>query len=632
MSDPPSRSVIVGTAGHVDHGKSSLVQALTGTDPDRLLEEKRRGLTIELGFASLEAGRDLRLGLVDVPGHEDFMRTMLAGASGIDLLLLVVAADEGPMPQTREHLDVAEILGIRKGVVALSKVDRVDVEWRELVSETIEDDLRRFGSDAQWPVMPVSVVTGEGVAALREALIESASIVVPRPENDLFRLPIDRAFTIPGAGTVVTGSVWSGSLARGAPVRLLPSDEHARVRGIQRFGEDVESIGPGSRCALSLAGLPLERVGKGEMVVSDPSWRAVRRFGARIRLLPDAEEPLEHAGRLRLFHGTAETLARVLLAGSGTLHPGDSASAVLVTRDPLPLRVRDRFVLRRLTPMRTIGGGVVADLSPNRRWRVAAGSWGALLDADAAGATAIAVRLAAGRGIARSELPIHTGYPLPVDGGLEQVVELSQRLFDPRTLSGARDAVIEWTRRSHDKAPRRPGVPLESIRSQGAAQFESSLLECVIEGLEADGRLIREGPLVRLPDHLPRLTEAEVEAKAAIYRALEEGGLAPPPPARVEDTNHLDRALVHDLLHLLILDGTVVCLTPELFLTRGALSRLQEGALRVLETSAPASPAAFGSELGLSRREVIPLLEYLDRTGVTRRTGSGRVPADQPEQ
>ncbi len=632
MSDLPSRSVIVGTAGHVDHGKSSLVTALTGTDPDRLVEEKRRGLTIELGFAALAVDRGPRVGIVDVPGHEDFMRTMLAGASGIDRLLLVVAADEGPMPQTREHLDVAELLGIHRGVVALSKIDRVDVEWQELVSDAIRDELRRFGSNSDWPILPVSAVTGEGIEALREALVETACGVAERPLNDLFRLPIDRAFSIPGAGTVVTGSVWSGSVGRGDKIRLLPSGETARVRTVQRFGEDVEAVGPGSRCALSLAGLPLERVRTGDMVVSDPSWRSIRRFGARIRLLPDSVEGLDHADLVRLYHGTRETLARILLLDGGTLPPAEPADAVLVTREPLALRVRDRFVLRRVSPMRTIGGGIVADLAPTRRWRAAAETWRRLLDADPGEATDVAVRLAAGRGIERSDLPLHTGFPGHPDRGLDNVIALSDRLFASGIVHEAREAVIESIRSAQASSPRQPGVPLESVRSMGADRYAGPLLEQVLRDLESEQRVVREGPLVRLPDHQPRLTEAEEEAKAAVYRVLEDGGLAPPSPARIEELHGLDRVLLHDLLRLLVREGRVVSLTPELFLTSGEVKRLREGACRVMEGSIPASPAAFGSEFDLSRREMIPLLEYLDRTGVTRRTGSGRVAADPSVQ
>ncbi|MCL7986085.1 MAG: selenocysteine-specific translation elongation factor [marine benthic group bacterium] len=632
MPDSGSGSVIVGTAGHVDHGKSSLVRALTGIDPDRLVEEKRRGLTIELGFAPVSVDRGPRIELVDVPGHEDFMRTMLAGASGIDRLLLVVAADEGPMPQTLEHLDVAELLGIRRGVVALSKIDRVDADWQGLVLDAVREELQRFGSDSDWPILPISVLTGEGLEALREALIETASEVVERPKTDLFRLPIDRSFTIPGAGTVVTGSVWSGSVARGEAVQLLPSGGRARVRGIQRFGTDVETVGPASRCALSLAGLPLERVESGDMVVSDSGWRAVRRFGARIRLLPAAVEGLDHADRVRLYHGTSETLARVLLQDGGTLAPGESAAAVLVTRDPIPLRVRDRFVLRRVSPMRTIGGGRVAELAPTRRWRASATSWMRLLDAKPDEATEIAVRLAAGQGIDRSALALHTGFPVNPDEGPGNAVVLSDRLFATDIVDEAREAVLESIRNAHAGSPRQPGVPLESVRSMGADRYASPLLEEVLRVLESEGRVVREGPLVRIPDHRPRLTDAEEEAKIAVYGALAGGGLAPPSPARIEEAHGLDRALLHDLLRLLEREGRVVSLTPQLFLTTEQVECLREGAMRVLADSVPASPAAFGSEFNLSRREVIPLLEYLDRTGVTRRTGSGRVASDQPQE
>ncbi|MEJ2483983.1 MAG: selenocysteine-specific translation elongation factor, partial [Gemmatimonadota bacterium] len=551
------------------------------------------GLTIELGFAALPADRGPEIGIVDVPGHEDFMRTMLAGASGIDRLLLVVAADEGPMPQTREHLDVAELLGVRRGIVALSKIDRVDDDWQELVTDAVREELRRFGRDGGWPVLPVSAVTGEGIDALKEALIASASEVGSRSEADLFRLPIDRAFTIPGAGSVVTGSVWSGSVARGDAVRVMPTDEGSRVRGIQRFGREVEYVGSGARCALSLAGLSLDRVRRGDMIVADPIWRPGRRFGARIRLLADSRVSLQHTDIVRLYHGTAETLARVLLVDGTSLGPGDCTEAVLVTRDPLTLRVRDRFVLRRVSPMTTIGGGIVADLAPTRRWRSGAGDWEALLDADAEEAMGIAVRLAAGDGMDPADLPLRTGFPVTGDPDPESVVELSGRLFAPGTVRQARESVIGRVGAAHARLPRQPGVPLESIRSTGSGRYAGSLLESVLTQLEREGRLVREGPMVRLPDHRPRLTEAEDRASDGLYRLLEDGGLAPPPPAQIEKRLGIDRTLLHDLLRLLVRDGRVVAVSPELYLTAEAVRQLREGASRVLEAATPASPAAL---------------------------------------
>ena len=625
MSERGSKSIIIGTAGHVDHGKSSLVQALTGIDPDRLAEEKRRGLTIELGFARLEIAGGPRLGIVDVPGHEDFMRTMLAGASGIDLLLLVVAADEGPMPQTIEHLEVADLLGIRNGVVALSKTDRVQQDWLELAIDSVREQLDRFDVRDAWPIVPVSARTAAGIEELRAVLLAAATSLPGRPDSDLFRLPVDRAFSIAGAGTVVTGSVWSGEISRGSTIRVLPSGEQARVRGVQEFGEDVERVGAGARCALALAGLPLERVNRGDMIVSDPDWLPLRRFGAGVRMLSGTQEILEHADRIRLYHGTSETIARVLLASGDALGPGESDWAVIVTREPLPVRARDRFVLRRISPMRTIGGGVVTELDPGRRWRQATRTWDLLIAGEPSEALEAAVRLTGGRGLERGVIPLRTGLPPQADLPSGDAVVVEGRLFDPGVAADARHAAWTAVRDGHLRAPRQPGVPLESVRAELSDRYAVALADHVLRELEAGGDLVRAGPEIRLSDHEVQLTEAETAARDLLLETLESAGLSPPSPSRLAELPGMDRQLLNDLLRILVRGGRLVAVGPELFIGAAALERLRTGARAVLEAASPAQPAAFAAEFGLSRRELIPLLEYLDRTGVTERTGEGRV-------
>jgi selenocysteine-specific elongation factor len=619
------RSVIVGTAGHVDHGKSSLVTALTGVDPDRLVEEKRRGLTIELGFAPMRSGGGSDIGIVDVPGHEDFMRTMLAGASGIDLLLLVVAADEGPMPQTREHLDVADLLGIDRGVVALSMIDRVDREWFELAADSVREELERLGAAYRWPIVPVSAHTGEGIEALRRA-IETVAMEVPtRDSGDMFRLPVDRAFSIAGAGTVVTGSVWSGGLRRGDEVRLLPSGERARVRAIQEFGVARESIGAGARCALALSGLPLERTGRGDTVVTDSSWEPVRRFGARIRVLADVADRLKHTDTVRLYHGTSEVLARVLLSSNASLGPGESEPAVLVTRSRIPLRTGDRFVLRGVARPRTLAGGIVADTEPDRRWRAHTGAWDRVLDGRPEEALQAVLELAAGRGVDPSRLPLRTGVPpalIPEGSGAIQVMG---RLYSASVVDTAREAALTLVEQGHRDSPRLPGIPIESVRARLSVRLNPSLADHVLRALESDGSLVRAGPEIRLRDHSVRLTEVESKARDRIMEIIEEHGLTPPDPDRLAALGGVERGVLNDLLRLLVREGRLVAVGPDLHLSASAIERLKAGASAVLERSRPASPAAFASELGLSRRELIPLLEYLDEIGVTQRTGSGRV-------
>ena len=628
MTDPSRTSVIVGTAGHVDHGKSSLVQALTGVNPDRLQAEKDRGLTIELGFARLDSETGPEIGIVDVPGHEDFIRNMLAGATGVDVVLLAVAADEGPMPQTLEHLAIGGLLGIRHGLVALTKVDRVDAEWRELAARLIRDELDRFGVGADWPIIAVSAVSGEGLDELREAILVAASSVEERSHEDLFRLPVDRAFTVRGAGTVVTGSVWSGTVRTGDRVRLLPSGIGARVRSVQVHGEERKLAGAGARCALSLAGLSLGQCGRGETVVSDPEWQNIDRFGARLRLLPDSRDGLDHADTIRLYHGTAETTARVLLGSEGVLSPGSSAWAVLVCTDPIVARTGDRFVLRTVSPLRTIGGGLVTDLDPPRRWRQRTGWWEAIIEGGRQRSTDAVVQMAGGKGIDPAALPLRTGNPPPDAGDFIGAELIGGRLFALSACAAARVGIVGYLRRAHADRPRSSGVSLESVRNALLASFAPELLEHELAGLEAEGEVERDGPEARLRGHRVRLTTRESDAREQIAEILAAAGLAPPSPARLTELTGADRSLVNDVLRILVDSGRLISVNPEVYLTAEAEFRLKSGARSVLERASPASPAAFAAELGLSRRLLIPLLEYLDRLSVTRRTLQGRIPGD----
>ncbi len=628
MTDRQTAAVVIGTAGHVDHGKSALVQALTGVNPDRLQQERDRGLTIELGFARFDSPGGPEIGLVDVPGHEDFIRNMLAGATGVDVMLLAVAADEGPMPQTREHLAIGSLLGIRHGIVALTKVDRVEEEWAELASRMVRDELDNAGLGADWPILPVSVVTGAGIEELRNAIREVASAVGARAQDDLFRLPVDRTFTVTGAGTVVTGSVWSGVVRRGDRVRLLPSGDSARVRAIQVHGEERQQAGAGTRCALSLAGLALDRSGRGETVVLDDAWKGIQRFGARLRVLPAAGAGLEHGDVVRLYHGTKETMARVLLGSQGCLSPGESGWAVLACADPVVIRARDRFVVRQLSPLRTIGGGVVAFLEPARRWREQSELWKHIVEGDRQRAVDTVVLLAGGAGVGWADIPLRTGLPALADVPVREVDRAGDLLFAPAVRTAARDDIVEVIRRAHANAPRTPGVSLESVRVALSTRFASVLVESELAKLEQDGEIVREGPEVRVRGHRLRLTEPESEAMDQVAEVIAQAGLSPPSPARLTELTGIERSLVNDLLRIHTAAGALVQVSPDIYLSAEAEARLRSGACAVLERGSPASPAAFGKELGLSRRLLIPLLEYLDRLDVTRRTAEGRVRGD----
>ncbi|MEP6622536.1 MAG: selenocysteine-specific translation elongation factor, partial [bacterium] len=404
--------MILGTAGHIDHGKTSLVRALTGVDTDRLPEEKRRGITIELGFAPLSLDGVGQVGIVDVPGHEAFVRTMVAGATGIDFALLVVAADAGVMPQTREHLAILSLLGVRGGVVAITKRDLVDEEWLSLVHDDVASAIAGTSLEGA-VVVPVSSTTGEGLDALRVALAGAAQAVPRRSSLDLFRLPIDRAFTMKGTGTVVTGTVWSGSLARDAAIRLLPADVVVRVRGLQSHGRAVDVVHAGDRAAISLAGVALDDIHRGNVLVQGDAWKTGRVLRAQLELSEGLDVTLGPRSRVRLHLGTSEVGAR-LVVREGALAPGARVSSRIVLDEPIVARAGDRFVLRMASPVATLGGGVVTDPFAPLRAR----PW-PMEPVDPARSLALVLDEAGARGVNLSELPVRLGVPV------EQCAELA---------------------------------------------------------------------------------------------------------------------------------------------------------------------------------------------------------------
>ena len=404
----------------------------------------------------------------------------------------------------------------------------------------------------------------------------------------------------------------------------LPS----RVRAVQVHGDERLESGVGSRCALSLAGLSLDQSGRGETVVSDPEWRGIRRFGASLSLLPDAGAGLEHAETIRLYHGTMETTARVLLESQDSLAPGSSGWAVLACGDPVVVRARDRFIIRRVSPLRTIGGGRVADLEPSRRWRDNVALWSELVDADSLRARNAAVLLSGGHGVYPAALPLRTGLPPMAEAEVVGADLIGDRLFAPSVRADARAGILEVLDVAHAEAPRSPGVSLESVRAALSGEFNPVLLESELAGLNRDGSIVREGPDVRLRTHEVRLTSLEASTREQVETVISEAGLSPPAPARLTELLGADRSLINDVLRILVASGRLIAVNPDVYLGSTAEARLVSGARSVLERESPASPAAFSKELGLPRRLLIPLLEYLDRRAVTRRTAEGRIAGD----
>lgn len=612
--------MILGTAGHVDHGKTALVRVLTGVDTDRLEEEKRRGITIDLGFAPLRLADDLTVGVVDVPGHEAFVRNMVAGATGIDLALLVIAADEGVMPQTREHLNILRLLGVRGGVVAISKCDLVDADWLELV----QDDVRAVLADsplANAPILPTSIVSGEGIPALRDAIRRAVMELPPRDGDDLFRMPIDRAFSLKGTGTVVTGTVWSGALRRDAMARVLPLGLGVRVRGLHSHGSSVPVVSTGMRAAVALAGVEVSHLERGQVLVTDEIWSPSAVLLAHVELLPDARKGVTPRNRLRFHLGTADVGARVIGAG-GSLRPGSRSAARVVLDEPVIARAGDRFVLRGETPVVTVGGGVVDDPAPlgrrARPWREAAPTPAARFERHLADAGP--------RGVSLSTLAVRLG-ARPDDARLlaEETESLGARRIGDRVYSEAavqeaRRALLALVDRHHAVAPLEPGTPLQAIRARVAVAPE--LADAVVRDAVAAGEVVIDGGLIARAGWTPRLTVQQASLRDRLAEILEGAGREPPSLGELVAAHGDD---VVPLLRLLEGNGRVVQVEPDRWFARAVVDDLVARLRTGMAAGREFTPADLRDILGFSRKFLIPFLEFCDRRHITERRSSGRV-------
>jgi selenocysteine-specific elongation factor len=608
--------MIVGTAGHIDHGKSALVMALTGRSMDRLAEERRRGITIDLNFAPLPLGPNLVAGVVDVPGHEDFVRTMVAGASGIDVALLVVAADEGIMPQTVEHLAVLEHLGVQAAIPVISKVDLVDPEWLELVVAEVAQ--RLAGSPVAFePPIAVSSKTGQGVEQLRARLAARAGELPGRSAADLFRMPVDRSFSVAGVGTVVTGTAWSGRVAVGDPVLLLPEGHLGRVRSIESYGLSLERSEPGARTALGLAGIDRAEVRRGSVVVApDSAWLPVSAVDVEIVLQPDAPRPLMNRTRVRFHQGTAEVMARVL--PRTPIEPGRSGIARLTLEAPVVARGEDRFVLRSYSPVTTIGGGRILDPQPPRRRSV----WPVELASrrPAERFRALLARHPAGMPVAA--LPVLLGIARAEATDLASREESARRVGEHWVLASTLDRTagqaLETLKAYHRSHTSERGMSLETLRH--SLKAPDLLVERVLADLAAAGRMrIFEG-LAALAGFAPRVAGGEQEIDR-IVGLLEAAHLCPPTLAELQQQS--GRTDVGAVLRLAAASGRVEAVERNRYYTRAALDQFTL-ALVELGRQGDIVPGALRDRLGISRKYLIPLLEWADGRGITVRVGDVR--------
>ncbi len=631
MSDP-SRFAILGTAGHIDHGKTALVGLLTGTDTDRLKEEKSRGISIDLGFAHLDLPGGISCGVVDVPGHERFVKNMLAGACGVDAVLLVIAADEGVMPQTREHLDIVDLLGVRKGVVALTKTDLVDGEWLELVTETVADYLAKRGFE-EFPVVPVSSRTGAGKDALLDALSAVMGTLEERPTQRSPRLPVDRAFVVEGFGTVVTGTLWQGTLRPGDRIRVEPAGVETRIRNVEVHGRPVPEARAGQRTAVALAGVPRETVPRGSWLVAPGTLVPSHMLDVRLRVLRDAPKEIRHRQRIRFHLGASELLGRVVLLEGDTLAPGKEGLAQIRLEAPVVADRGDRFVLRSYSPARAVAGGtVLLPVAPKRRrghaatleelHREESGSaedrlLAALETMPFGGSWIDGGRQA---GLAEAEA-VRAGEALAAEG--RAVVLEDGNAIPARTLLGLAARAEEVLAGLQRAYPFRWGATRGELKSRVGQKMPAPVFDRVIRELAAAGRVSQREEYVRLGGEsldLPPELRMRVEQVAG---ELAGGGLTPPSPKELQA--RLGFAAGEVLEHLTF-EGEAVKVTPELFLSASSTGRIVSWVENFFQDHAELSVGDLRDGLGMSRKFSVPVLEFLDRQGWTRRLGDVRVP------
>ncbi len=633
------KHIIVGTAGHIDHGKTSLVKALTGIDTDRLKEEKERGISIELGFANLALSDDLNLGIVDVPGHERFVKTMLAGIGGIDLVVLVIGADEGVMPQTREHLHICELLQVKRGVVALTKVDLVEAGWLEMVRADLEGFLTGTFLEGA-PVIPVSSATGQGLRELRVALREVAQTVEPKRHDGIFRLPIDRVFTMKGFGTVVTGTLWSGTVKVGDDVVVLPRELRSRVRRLQVHGQTVEQAWAGQRVAVNLPGLEVDQLGRGDLLAYAGALKPSMAFDVSLELLKDAPRALRNRARVRFHLGTSEVLARVVLLDREELNPGEEAFAHLRLEASATALAGDRYVIRSYSPALTIGGGSILDPIPpvRRRAKVSllehlkvlqTGTSAQqverlLLQAGPAPISLDALRASA----SLDETTLKRELTRLIEAGVAISLGAKGELGDIHRTTYDRLAseVLSRLEEFHRREPLKEGLPKEELRTK-LPQVGPALFALLLQGLVEKQQIAIDREKVRHFLHRPTLTAEEQALKGRLETIYRRAGFQPPglELALAQAGADSSRAGA-TIFHRLADEGTVIKIRDNLFLHREHYERAKGMLLDHFKLRATITVPEFKDLLGVSRKFAIPFLEHFDSVKLTRRQGDERVP------
>ncbi|WP_097013806.1 selenocysteine-specific translation elongation factor [Pseudodesulfovibrio profundus] len=627
--------VIMGTAGHIDHGKTTLVKALTGIDCDRLSEEKKRGITIELGFAHLDLGEGDRVGIVDVPGHEKFVKNMVAGATGVDFVTLVIAADEGIMPQTREHLEICQLLGVKTGLVALTKADMVDDEWLDMVKEEVADYLEpTFLGGA--PIIPVSAHTGAGIDELKGAIRTLLSEYKPKRRSDLFRLPADRVFSMKGHGTVITGTMISGSISIGEDVLLYPREVESKVRGLQSHGETVETAEAGKRTAVNLHGLEVDDIRRGDVLARPGTLFPSDVWDIELTVLESSHIPLKHRREIHFHHGAREVLARIFLLDREELLPGETAVCQVRFIEPLAGVYDDRIVLRSFSPLRAFAGGrVIGPVGHKiKRFSDQVDMLGQLAAEDPAEVAAAQLELAGPTGRTFNELLTMTNMEskalektLGVLGGQQKAI-----LFDKETrrYGGGElarrlsDELLAFLGDFHKKHSMKPGVQRGELASSWGKALPQKFFHFIVERLLKQGDIVAEQEVLRLKDHKVSMASDQAKVREIILGAYKEGGFTPPNLKDVLEQLNMDFKEAAPVFRVLQEQGELIRVKDDMYYHAAALNDIKARMLAFFADSQEMSAPDFKGVTGLSRKYLIPVLEYFDKEKVTVRVGDVR--------
>lgn len=630
------KNIILGTAGHIDHGKTSLVRALTGIETDRLKEEKERGITIELGFASLDLPNGQHIGIVDMPGHEKFVKNMVAGSSGIDVVTMVIAADEGVMPQTREHMEICNLMGVEHGMVALTKTDMVDEDLKELALEDIRDFVQgTFLEDK--PIIPVSSVTKEGLDDFLTTLEEICAKLPERKFSSIFRLPVDRVFSMKGFGTVITGTLTSGSINVGDDIMVYPKRLTSKVRGIQVHSESVETAGAGTRTAINFQGLDKDSVSRGDVLSTPATLIESYMVDARFHYLKSNGKPAKNRTRIRFHYGTSEILGYLILLDREELLPGDEACVQFRLESPVCCIKDDRYVIRSYSPVRTIGGGAILNpVSQKHKLfdkTVISGLENLLLD-DMEQTISFFLSLKSFEGLSFSQLRVMTNIPdKKLTAALQKMLAKQEVVQTDKEkqiyVHGAlidrfKEKFIGKIRQYHENNPLKDGMPTQELKSKFQYIEDAKFFNLLFSRMTKDNLIVVDRNIVRLADFEVALQVDQHEIKDKIKRIYQSSGLTPPFFRTICQDIDIDKKNAADVLRMLIDEKTIVKTKDDLYFDAREIETLEQKLISFLKENESITTPQFKDMTGVSRKFVIPLIEYFDSTNLTIRVGDTR--------